>query len=279
MRRSLLFLACAVAGMSCSPEPGGPVDTLSPAPVLVSVSPASVTVNTDTINIGSTRLPTDVLDVPVVLSGDVHVPAGHAPIADVSAWIVDDRGDVISGPFPFNDRGEGPDQTAGDARYSGVARFSITRVEVGVWSARVAASGVNGTRSTIMVVPVSVARNNRAPVLSNLVAATSISASDPQPLMHLTVKAVDPDGAADLLRVYFDSYRPSGQPASGNPFLMFDDGNTAGISGDVMAGDSVYSLRVQFGGAPVGTYRFEFRSIDRSSDSSNVIIHQVEVLP
>lgn len=279
MRRSLLSLVVAVAGMSCSPEPSGLLDNLASAPVLVSVSPSSVTVNTDTINVGSTRLPTDVINVPVVLSGVVQGPAGSSPVADVSAWIVDDRGDVVGGPFAFNDRGEGPDQTAGDARHSGVARFSITRVEVGAWSARIAATGVNGARSTIMVVPVTVVRNNRAPVLSNLVAASSISASDPQPLMELTVKAVDPDGAADLLRVYFDSYRPNGQPASGNPFLMLDDGNTAGISGDAVAGDSVYSLRVQFGGAPTGTYRFEFRAIDRSSDSSNVIIHHIEVLP
>jgi hypothetical protein len=38
-------------------------------------------------------------------------------------------------------------------------------------------------------------------------------------------------------------------------------------------------LRVQFGGAPAGTYRFEFRAIDRSSDTSNAIIHFIQVLP
>jgi hypothetical protein len=215
----------------------------------------------------------------VTLSALVQVPSGSAPVADVSAWIADDRGDVVNGPFALNDRGERPDVTAGDGRYHGEARFSITRVEVGSWSARIAASGVNGTRSTTAVVPVSIVRNNLPPVISQLVAATSISASDPQPLMLLSVKAVDPDGAPDILRVFFNSYRPTGQPASGNPFLMFDDGNTAGISGDGVARDSVYSLRVQFGGAPTGSYRFEFRAIDRSSDSSNVIIHQVEVLP
>lgn len=279
MHRSVLFAAFALAGASCSPEPGGPLDALAPAPALISVTPSGVTVNTDTINVGSTRLSTDVIDIRVVLSGVVQVPAGHARVSEVSAWVVNDRGVEISGPLAFNDRGEAPDATAGDGRHSGVARFSITRVEIGTWSVRVAATGVNGTISTIKVVPVSIVRNNQAPVLSDLIASASISASDPQPVMDLSVKAVDPDGVTDILRVYFDSYRPNGQPASGNPFLMFDDGNTAGISGDTMAGDSVYSLRVQFGGAPVGTYRFEFRAIDRSSDSSNVIIHHVQVLP
>jgi hypothetical protein len=247
--------------------------------VLLSVSPSGVIVNTDTINVGSTRLPTDVLEIPVTLSALVQIPAGSATVASVSAWIADDRGESISGPFALNDRGERPDLTAGDGQFSGEARFSISRVEVGTWSARVAATGVNGTRSTTAVVQVSIVRNNQPPVISNLVAASSISASDPQPLMLLTMKAVDPDGASDILRVFFNSYRPNGQPASGNPFVMFDDGNTAGISGDAVARDSLYSLRVQFGGAPTGSYRFEFRAIDRSSDSSNVIIHHVEVLP
>jgi hypothetical protein len=279
MRRSIPCFAIALAGLSCSPEPVGPLDALAPPPVLISVSPSGVIVNTDTMNVGGTRLPTDVLQIPVTLSALVQTPAGTAPVANVSAWIADDRGDVIDGPFEFNDRGVWPDQTAGDGRFSGEAHFSIIRVEVGTWSARVGATGVNGTRSTTAVVPVSIVRNNRPPVISNLTAAASISASDPQPLMLLTVKAVDPDGASDIVRVSFDSFRPTGQPASGNPFVMFDDGNTGGISGDAVARDSVYSLRVQFGGAPTGIYRFEFRAIDRSSDSSNVIIHHVEVLP
>ncbi|MCU0452082.1 MAG: hypothetical protein MUE68_00315 [Bacteroidetes bacterium] len=279
MRHSFLSLSLLLAGLSCSPEPEGPLDALAAAPAVVSLTPTAVTVDSDTINVGSTRQPTDRLSIPIAFSAVVQSAGGSSPVGQVTGWIVDDRGLVVSGPTPFNDGGVAPDLLSGDGTFSGYVRLSITRVEIGSWSARVAATGVNGMRSTIAVIPLTVVRNNRPPIMSSLVADATISASDPQPLMLLQIKAVDPDGPSDILRVYFNSYRPNGLPASGNPFLMFDDGNSAGISGDALARDSVYSLRVQFGGAPTGTYRFEFRAIDRSSDSSNIVIHRVEVLP
>ncbi len=279
MRRLIPPIALVVAVLSCSPEPSGVLDTLATPPVLVSVTPASLTVNSDTINVGPTRLPTDRLEIRFPMWATVVAPVGSSPVAEVSGWVTDDRGVDVSGPFQLNDRGISPDTTAGDGIYGGYVSFGIVRVEIGTWSARVAATGVNQTRSSIAISPVQVLRNNQPPVLSGLIADGTISSSDPNPLMQLRVRAVDPDGPTDIQRVYFNSYLPNGNPASGNPFLLFDDGNATGVSGDQVARDSVYSLRVQFGGAPAGTYRFEFRAIDRSSDSSNVIIHQVVVTP
>ncbi|MDZ7268470.1 MAG: hypothetical protein ONB48_12110 [candidate division KSB1 bacterium] len=121
-------------------------------------------------------------------------------------------------------------------------------------------------------------RTNHAPLLSDLSAPTTISRSATPNLYLLSVRAVDPDSSCDdgIARVFFNSFRPDGTPASGNPFAMRDDGQ----EGDARANDRRYSLRIQI--APqnqTGTYRFEFYAQDRNGALSERLTHIINVLP
>ncbi|MEK6650903.1 MAG: hypothetical protein AABY75_07995 [Bacteroidota bacterium] len=274
----LLLLVSLCGLLSCAPEPSGVVDDLGVPPLLRSVVPSAITVNTDTMNVGPDRLPTDLLELRIPVSALVEIPAGARPLAAVEAWVTNVEGVLVGPVTRLLDEGTAGDSIAGDSRFGGAAIFSITRVEVGVWTVRVAATSANGARSITATLPLTVFRNNRPPVLSNLTADTSVSLSSPD-LLLISIRAVDADGTQDIKKVYFNSFLPSGNPSSGNPFLLLDDGNTTGLSGDLAAGDRVYSLRIQFAGAAPGAYRFEFHAVDRSSDSSNVVLHQIQVRP
>ena len=59
---------------------------------------------------------------------------------------------------------------------------------------------------------------------------------------------------------------PNGQPSSGNPFIMNNDGN------------GLYSLTVQLPtGVPKGTYLWEFEAVSNEGLTSNIITHYIVV--
>ena len=100
------------------------------------------------------------------------------------------------------------------------------------------------------------------PVLSDLVAPDTVSRSAAEPI-PLSVRVSDPQGLDDVKSVYFNTTKPDGTPASGNPFLMYDDGNEA--HGDETAGDGIYSLLVTITSQnEKGVYRFDFVAEDYS---------------
>ena len=58
---------------------------------------------------------------------------------------------------------------------------------------------------------------------------------------------------------------------------MYDDGSLI-VHGDAVAGDGWYSLRVELPPtAQRGEYDFEFRAVDFSNTTSNVVIHNMVV--
>jgi len=88
------------------------------------------------------------------------------------------------------------------------------------------------------------------------------------------VQVSDPNCIADLKRVFFNTFLPNGNPSSGNPFVMRDDGK----EGDVVADDSRYSLTIQITAQnATGTYRFEFQAEDKKGALSNKITHNITV--
>ncbi|MGD0038602.1 MAG: hypothetical protein ABSC53_15050, partial [Bacteroidota bacterium] len=57
-----------------------------------------------------------------------------------------------------------------------------------------------------------------------------------------------------------------------------DDGNANQISCDLIAGDGIYGLKISLPTTTtIGTYRFEFYAVDRSNDTSNVLIKNIVV--
>lgn len=116
---------------------------------------------------------------------------------------------------------------------------------------------------------------NDPPQVSGLQAPDLISRSAIPNTYVLSVLASDPDGRSDIQRVFFNTFLPSGNPASGNPFSMRDDGQ----EGDTTANDGRYSLTIQITPAnATGTYRFEFQAEDKQGALSARLIHSITVI-
>lgn len=120
-------------------------------------------------------------------------------------------------------------------------------------------------------------QSNIPPVVSNLQAPDTAFIGQQTTVIKLTLDVLDSNGQNDIESVFFNSFiPPNGNPSSGNPFIMYDDGS----NGDDTAGDGKYSVLVQLPatGVTKGVYRWEFQARDRGKKLSNVIIHNIYIL-
>ena len=115
---------------------------------------------------------------------------------------------------------------------------------------------------------------NLPPTVSNLSAPTTISRNRTPNTYTLSVLVNDPNCIADLKRVFFNTFLPNGNPSSGNPFVMRDDGK----EGDAVAADGRYALTIQITTQnATGVYRFEFQAEDKTGALSNKITQNITV--
>ncbi len=120
-------------------------------------------------------------------------------------------------------------------------------------------------------------QSNIPPVVSNLQAPDTAFIGQQTTVIKLTLDVLDSNGQNDIESVFFNSFiPPNGNPSSGNPFIMYDDGT----NGDDTAGDGKYTVLVQLPatGVTKGVYRWEFQARDRGKKLSNVIIHNIHIL-
>jgi hypothetical protein len=269
-----VFALCA---FGCEHLSESPVDPSYNPPVLLKAASSISAVNTDTINIGTTRKPDDVLPISLTVTAQVSSDVAH-PASIIQMMIVGPDGNGPLAAATLLDDGSVGDQVKGDGIYSAKTTFKIQRFEIGVFTAEVVAVGVNGYRSNTLFLPVTIFRGNHAPFASIIEAADTIRLQNDSQLLNLRVRVTDEDGLPDISKVIFNSYRPDGSASSGNPFQMFDDGSAS--HGDEKAGDGIFSLVVTLPPTTQpGTYRFEFQAFDRSNASSTVLVHKITVKP
>lgn len=267
-------LLCAVL-LSCEKYPSDSLDPKITPLALKNVIISPSVINTDTINIGPERKPDDVLPIRII----VAATRLSGSSAEVRYVLSKPEAGIRLSSGVLRDDGIEPDLTANDSVFTAAVRFEITRSDVSTLQMEVWPEDRSHNRGTGWLIPVRITRSNQAPLLSDLVAPDTMRIEGQTKSFVLQVKATDPDGPADIRRVFFNSFRPDGTPSSGNPFEMFDDGN-ANSSGDSRAGDGIYSLRVILPAtATPGRYRFEFQAVDRSSAVSNTLIHFITVIP
>lgn len=117
-------------------------------------------------------------------------------------------------------------------------------------------------------------QSNIAPVISDVIIDPDTATVNATTMIQLSVRVSDENGLSDIDRVYFIVYRPDGS-TNNNFNYMFDDGDYP-AHGDQIAGDAIYSLRIQITPQNAkGTYRFEFQARDRGGKLSNIINHFV----
>ena len=239
----------------------------------VDISPTSI--NSDSINIGPSRTPDDVLPLTVTLTARVDGSQGN-PISTVHFSLKDPISNSTISDGELFDNGLGIDQTKSDGVYSGKASFEIKRVEIGIFRFELFAEAENGFQSNTVLAPLSIYRGNRPPAILDLDIPDTLQLRSQAQLLTLRVRAGDPDGLADIARVIFNSYKPDGIASTGNPFQMYDDGSTN--HGDERAGDGVFSLIITLPSTTLtGVYRFEFQAFDRSNELSAVVVHRITV--
>jgi hypothetical protein len=270
-------LAASLVWAACEKTDDSLLDSRGTPPTIAEASVSPTAIDTDSILVGPSKQPDDILQIHINVSARIAHPGGRGQISTAQYSVRREGTTSILTSGDLNDAGSEPDQIEGDGLYAGRATFSIKRVEVGTYFVDVAAADPRGLTSNTFILPVRVTRSNLPPVLTDLQAADTVRLASQDQFLVLQVRATDPNGLEDLQRVVFNSFRPDDSPSSGNPFQMYDDGDPG--HGDTVQGDGIFSLRVVL---PVttqtGMYRFEFQAFDRSGEGSNVIIHRIRVL-
>jgi hypothetical protein len=276
--KQVFFLVIGLFVLGCQSDENTPIDPFHLPPFVKSFEVSPTSINTDTINVGQQRLPTDTLRITVNATAQVSDPEGISNLQEVSVGVYRPASRDLIKTAPLFDNGVSPDAIAGDGTFTGLVTFKIIRSDIGDFQIEVTAMNKSSVASNALISFVTVGRLNRPPTLSDLVAPDSASVSTSVVFLQLTVRASDPDGQSDIQKVFFNSFKPDGSPSSGNPFQMLDDGNAGGTSGDQVSGDGTYSLIIQLPpGTQKGDYRFEFQAEDRSGALSSAIIHIISV--
>jgi hypothetical protein len=122
--------------------------------------------------------------------------------------------------------------------------------------------------------------NSSKPVISLIYAPDSLQ----RPPVNVTVPVFlkvfvnDPDGICDIQKTYYNTYLPNGNPSSGNPFSMYDDGDVLPFHCDTIAYDGKYSALIGIPStALLGDYTFKFTAMDRSGIVSDTLYKIIRV--
>lgn len=254
--------------LSCEKKDSTLIDSQGTSPLLISASLSPSTINTDTINIGPTRLPEDVLNISLTAFAKVMSSVGQEGISQVDYVIKNIGGSTFLNSGLLLDNGIAPDITNGDSIYSGTVTFKVIRSTVGTFSVEIQSEGTGGYRSNSLVLPLQIIRANQPPTLSNLQAPDTVHTLT-QTMFIITVRASDSDGLADIKSV-------TRSTDGGTPRFLNDEG----VNGDQTAGDGIYTETVSLNPPPPPRdYDFTFQAFDRSNAVSNVITKRITVAP
>ena len=183
-------------------------------------------------------------------------------------------------PVPFyqsrlRDDGQSGDSVPGDGIFTFQGNLEDTLKSRGVHAFRFQAVDQSGLFSDAKVKEVFIDQINYPPVLSNISAPDTVILSTSGDTLFISVDVYDPQGLADIKKVYFNSTKPDGNPAVDNPFYMYDDG----FGGDVTPNDGTYSLEVIITTeAQRGVYRFDFYAGDYSGAVSESLSHFMTIV-
>ncbi len=257
---------------SCQNEDTSVLDVVfSNQPIIKSAIIEPQTVNLDSIIIGDEKKPEDTLSIKFKATAVVYDRDGLDDIVSVNFEVINQIKNLILL--------RGNLQRINDSTFSLQTSFKVQRKNDGNYYVKFLAKDKSNLLSNELYLSLKLYRGNRPPFISDLKAPDTVFVQEQTSLIKISVKVTDPDGIEDIKAVQFNSFRPDGTPSSGNPFRMYDDGNSNGISGDDVAGDGIYSIMIQLPpNTQKGKYRFDFQAIDKSNASSNILTHYIYVL-
>ncbi len=172
------------------------------------------------------------------------------------------------------DDGLDGDTVAHDGVYSFFKDLSDTLRTIGEHLIRFQAIDHEGLVSRAVVVSFYIDEPNEPPVLSQLSMPDTVSRSGDVSFL-ISVQTDDPQGLADVRKVYSNMTKPDGTPFEYNPIRLYDDGS----QGDLVGGDGLFSLSVSISAqTDTGIYRFDFFAEDQSQAISDIVTHYLTVV-
>lgn len=275
IRKNLPFLICAtLLAVGCSDD-GAVVDSnpMYSHILLTDMELSVYAMDTDTIDVvpGSPKSADDPVTIPIRLSVKVSEPLGSG-------------GAVLTLRYAIRLDGKTAVLQSGDLQVSSTPRtweadiaFARKRGDVGDYSIEVFGTDEWGTDVNSGRAKFRLTYGSRAPEIVAVNAPDTVDLQMQTMVILITAEVRDESGLADIKQVFFRSFLPDGRPGNdGNPIYLVDDGTPG--SGDLTPGDGLFSVKVQMpSSTPKGEYRFEFRALDYSNLSSNVVIHKLFV--
>jgi hypothetical protein len=264
---SLLCAAIIAVGCTADDTVVDPVHERS-ALLLTDISLSRYVFDTDTLDVtpGQDKTDSDPINLPIGLRVSVSEPGAAG---DLRYQIRSEGGTTVLLAGALQ-------PSASEGVWEAPINFERRRGDVGNYRIDVTATDLSGAAANSAHALFRVIFGNRPPEIIDVNAPDTVALQPETVRIRMSAEVRDESGLADIKQVFFNSFLPDGRPSSGNPFTLRDDGNPG--SGDDVAGDGIFSIIVQMPpDTPRGEYRFEFRAIDYSSLSSNVVIHKLIV--
>jgi hypothetical protein len=275
------FASVAIIGLllffGCEKKYDTIIDSIGNAPTLSEAIISPDTIQIEGVDIDQGRNPDDLVNISLTAQVRASHPDGKNGIIGVTYSAINPSTSELYATGQLADDGQLPDVAPGDSLYCSIIRFNIRRYTVGKFLIQLSGQGHDGYQSSTISLPLQIFRlDNHAPTLSHLIAPDSLPLGS---LLKITIQANDSDGLADIYSVSYRTLKPDSTYAnSGNPIHMFDDGKAEFPSGDAAANDGIYTYSTNVpSNAALGTYVYTFFAFDRSSASSDTIVHRMTI--
>ena len=270
----LLFVASLILFSSCERERDGTIDPDLSTPLIETLALESENLNLDTSAVGVSRRPDGTYLISQTVSARVKNLSGIANLRGVYYRI------YRPGENRFFSSGTLAAETLASsvtAIYAANISFVMSRPEAGFFRVEVFAQSRSNDVSNFIQLPLRIARNNSTPrILSASVPDTVYLPPGDSLLITMSVAVSDSDGAGDIAGIFFYSLNSSDPTRQ---FLLSDDGNVGGISGDLLAGDGTYTITVKLldQGNIRRTFEFEFHAVDQQGADSGPLLKLLTV--
>ncbi len=270
MKKLTLFVLLLLASFlffSCEKEKSGLIDSKLTGPFITSAFLRYSALNLDTTTGGAvTHLPNGQYEVTDSFTVHVTDDNGLQSITQVTYQV------ALPGSVDYVTSGQ-LNRVITDSSgvtYNGQFTFFLGRNDVGIYTVEAIAIDQFNLSSNAEQASLVVTRRSSIPqVTAAGVPDTVTLPSGGTELIKLTATVADSDGLGAIAEVYFYSLN-STDPT--HKFDLLDDGNTNGPggSGDVLAGDGIYTITVVLSDHPGvrKTYAFEFHALDKTGDVS-----------
>ena len=185
----------------------------------------------------------------------------------------------------FNDgnTAENGDIFADDSVFSFKMDSSFAAGRTGDYIIKLVAEDEFGNQSPEMVKSIFI-ENKTGKILNVSVPDIIVRPSQGFATALVTAKVTDPQSLMDVDSVYFNSIKPDGSAAGGNPFVMLDNGLAFNIDnpfievGDEIKGDGIYSITILVDKSNLpGVYNFTFNMRDKVGNLATAITDSIEV--